>query len=133
MTKSGFQVELDDDPQLKVFVNGLEATTWRGRFWLLRNGSKILKATRQAPGCVAFYAAHRGFAKTLLVSYWRSETELMNFLRTNCHKAWMKHAYQYPDDFILFNEYYDVTRSGHYLGEKRGLACFYKSTKDRLA
>lgn len=117
-------VELPDEPQAIVFVNGIKARNLRGLMYMWRSLNVFRKSPAKAEGCMDVKAGIVGPNEFVVVSYWRSNEALRGYFKDEVHRKMMKHFYQHPDDLDLYNETYHPSYSGKYNAE-HGMAKVY--------
>ncbi len=127
MNLSIYQINVPENPEAVVFVNGILARDRVGFFWLWKNVNWIRTTTTQAVGCVQVKAGICGPNEVLMVSYWRSESDLKQFFRGEPHRQMMQFVRQHPDSLCLYNETYQPWHSGKYSHEPQGMARLYAS------
>lgn len=72
-----YQINLPERPEAVVFVNGFLARDRTGFFFLWKNLLWIGSATAKAGGCVQVKAGICGLNEVIMVSYWRSQQDLI--------------------------------------------------------
>ena len=117
-------VDLPDEPQAIVFVNGVKARNLRGWMYMWRNLNVLRKSPAEADGCMDVKAGIVGPNEFVVVSYWQSNDALRGYFKSEVHRKMMKHFYHYPDDLDLYNETYHPTSAGKYNAE-HGMAKVY--------
>jgi heme-degrading monooxygenase HmoA len=128
MQKSSlYRIQLPEQPNAVMFVNGMIARDRSGFFWLWRNLNSIGKSTGKAPGCIQVKAGICGPKEVVMVSYWESERHLMDFFRGAAHRQMMQFSSLHPDSLCLYNETYHPAKSGKYSHEPQGMALVYGS------
>ena len=127
MNYSIYQIDLPENPEAVVFVNGFLARDRAGFFWMWKNLLWIKNATTQAQGCVQVKAGICGVNEVIMVSYWRSEHVLKQFFRGEAHRRMMQFVVQNPHSLCLYNETYRPQQSGKYSHEPQGMATLYPS------
>jgi heme-degrading monooxygenase HmoA len=125
MVKSLYSIQLPEQPNAVVFVNGIIARDRAGVFWIWRNSNSIRQSTVQAPGCIQVKAGICSAKEILMVSYWESDRQLMDFFRGAAHREMMKFSTRHPDSLCLYNETYHPSKSGKYSHEPQGMAMIY--------
>jgi heme-degrading monooxygenase HmoA len=120
-----YQVQLPEQPQAIVFINGMMARDRAGFFWLWRNLAGISQSTATAPGCLQVKAGICGPKEVVMVSYWESEQQLMDFFRGAAHRQMIQFNTRHPQSLCLYNEIYRPSRSGKYSHEPQGMALLY--------
>lgn len=123
-----YQVELPAQPEAVIFVNGIIARDRAGFLWLWRHLPFIGRSTRTAPGCLQFKAGICSPQEVLAVSYWQSESHLMDFFRGAAHREMMQFTQRHPDSLCLYNETYQPSKSGKYAHEPQGMAIVYANS-----
>jgi heme-degrading monooxygenase HmoA len=128
MLKSSlYTIQLPEQPNAIVFVNGMIARDRPGFFWLWRNLNSISQSTGKAPGCIQVKAGICSPKEVIMVSYWESERHLMDFFRGAAHRQMMQFSSRHPDSLCLYNETYRPAKSGKYSHEPQGMAIVYGS------
>jgi hypothetical protein len=127
MNLSIYQINLPENPEAVVFVNGILARDRVGFLWLWKNLTWIRATTTEAAGCVQVKAGICGPNEVLMVSYWRSESDLKQFFRGEPHRQMMQFVRQHPDSLCLYNETYQPHHSGKYSHEPQGMSRLYAS------
>jgi heme-degrading monooxygenase HmoA len=128
MQKSSlYHIQLPEQPNAVVFVNGMIARDRPGFFWLWRNLNSIRQSTVKAPGCMQVKAGICGSKEIIMVSYWESEHHLMDFFRGAAHRKMMQFSSRHPHSLCLYNETYHPSKSGKYIHEPQGMALVYGS------
>ena len=122
-----YQLDLPEQPEAVVFVNGFLTRDRAGFFWMWRNLSWIKNSTARAEGCVQVKAGICSPNEVIMVSYWRSEQDLKQFFRGEAHRQMMQFVMKNPDSLCLYNETYQPKRSGKYSHEPQGMATLYAS------
>jgi Domain of unknown function (DUF4188) len=125
MHNSNYQFELPENPEAVVFVNGMLSRDRAGFWWMWKNLSWIGKTTANAKGCVQMKAGICSPNEVIVVSYWRSESDLKQFFRGEAHRQMMQFVVQHPNSLCLYNETYRPQRSGKYSHEPQGMAAVY--------
>jgi heme-degrading monooxygenase HmoA len=126
MSKSAlYQIQLPENPNAIVFVNGMITRDRSGFFWLWKNVSTIRLETVRAPGCLQVKAGICSAKEVIMVSYWESECHLMDFFRGAAHRDMVKFNARHPDSLCLYNEIYHPSKSGKYSHEPQGMAIVY--------
>ncbi len=120
-----YQIQLPDHPQAIIFVNGLIARDRPGFFWLWQNLIQVRQATSKAPGCLQVKAGICSPKEIVMVSYWESEQQLINFFRSEAHRQMMQFSARHPNSLCLYNETYHPSKSGKYSHEPQGMAIVY--------
>lgn len=120
-----YQIQLPEQPDAIVFVNGIVARDRAGFFWLWKNLNDIRQSTVKAPGCIQVKAGICGAKEIIMVSYWKSDRELMDFFRGSAHREMMKFSTRHPNSLCLYNETYHPSKSGKYSHEPQGMALVY--------
>jgi Domain of unknown function (DUF4188) len=121
----GYQLELPENPEAVVFVNGFVSRDRAGFLWMWKNLFWIRKATAQTTGCVQVKAGICGPNEVIMTSYWHSAAHLKEFFRGESHRQMMQFVVKHPHSLGLYNETYRPDRSGKYSHEPQGLACIY--------
>jgi heme-degrading monooxygenase HmoA len=122
-----YQIDLPEQPEAVVFVNGILARDRAGFFWMWKNVFWIRSATAKAEGCVQVKTGICGPNEVVMVSYWRSEDDLKQFFRGEAHRQMMQFVMQNPNSLCLYNETYRPHYSGKYSHEPQGMATLYPS------
>jgi heme-degrading monooxygenase HmoA len=122
-----YQIDLPEQPEAVVFVNGILARDRAGFFWMWKNVFWIRSATAKAEGCVQVKTGICGPNEVVMVSYWRSEDDLKQFFRGEAHRQMMQFVMQNPNSLCLYNETYRPQYSGKYSHEPQGMATLYPS------
>ena len=122
-----YQIDLPEQPEAVVFVNGILARDRAGFFWMWKNVFWIRSATAKAEGCVQVKTGICGPNEVVMVSYWRSEDDLKQFFRGEAHRQMMQFVMQNPYSLCLYNETYRPQYSGKYSHEPQGMATLYPS------
>ena len=122
-----YQIDLPEQPEAVVFVNGFLARDRAGFFWMWKNVFWIRSATAKAEGCVQVKTGICGPNEVVMVSYWRSEDDLKQFFRGEAHRQMMQFVMQNPNSLCLYNETYRPQYSGKYSHEPQGMATLYPS------
>jgi len=117
-------VQLPDDPQAIVFVNGIKARNMRGFMYMWRNLNQFRNSPAEAEGCTDIKAGIVGPNEFVVVSYWESAEALRQYFKAEAHRHMMKHFYHHPDDLELYNETYHPSSAGKY-NAVHGLATVY--------
>lgn len=126
MAKSAFyQIQLPDQPQTILFVNGMMARDRAGFLWLWRNLRQVRLSTAAAPGCIQVKAGICGPQEVIMVSYWQSDRHLLEFFRSAAHREMMQFSSRHPNSLCLYNETYRPGKSGKYSHEPQGMAILY--------
>jgi Domain of unknown function (DUF4188) len=120
-----YQIDLPEQPEAVVFVNGFLARDRAGFLWMWKNLLWIKGATTQAAGCVQVKAGICGQNEVIMVSYWLSELELKLFFQGESHRQMMQFVMKNPDSLCLYNETYRLGSSGKYSHEPQGMAKLY--------
>jgi heme-degrading monooxygenase HmoA len=126
MSYSLYQIDLPENSEAVVFVNGFLARDRAGFFWMWKHLFWIRSATSQAKGCVQVKAGICGAKEVIMVSYWRSEKDLQQFFRGEPHRQMMQFVRKHPDSLCLYNETYRPGYSGKYSHEPQGMATLYR-------
>lgn len=127
MMYSVYQIDLPEQPEAVVFVNGFLARDRAGFFWMWKNLRWIKNATIQAEGCVQVKAGICAPNEVIMVSYWRSQLDLKQFFRGEAHRQMMQFVMKNPHSLCLYNETYHPLHSGKYSHEPQGMAMLYAS------
>jgi heme-degrading monooxygenase HmoA len=122
-----YQIDLPEQPEAVVFVNGILARDRAGFFWMWKNVFWIRSATAKAEGCVQVKTGICGPNEVVMVSYWRSEDDLKQFFRGEAHRQMMQFVMKNPNSLCLYNETYRPQYSGKYSHEPQGMATLYPS------
>ncbi|WP_017652430.1 monooxygenase family protein [Fortiea contorta] len=122
-----YKIDLPENPEAVVFVNGILARDRTGFFWMWKNVQWIKNATTEAEGCVQVKAGLCGVNEVIMVSYWRSEQDLKQFFRGEPHRQMMQFVIKHPNSLCLYNETYQPSHSGKYSHEPQGMATLYPS------
>ncbi len=122
-----YQIDLPEQPEAVVFVNGLLARDRAGFFWMWKNIVWISSSTAKAEGCVQMKAGICEPNEVVMVSYWRSEHDLKQFFRGESHRRMMQFVMKNPNSLCLYNEMYQPEKSGKYSHEPQGIATLYPS------
>jgi len=122
-----YQIDLPEQSEAVVFVNGILARDRAGFFWMWKNVFWIRSATAKAEGCVQVKTGICGPNEVVMVSYWRSEDDLKQFFRGEAHRQMMQFVMQNPNSLCLYNETYRPQYSGKYSHEPQGMAKLYPS------
>jgi heme-degrading monooxygenase HmoA len=122
-----YQIDLPEQSEAVVFVNGILARDRAGFFWMWKNVFWIRSATAKAEGCVQVKTGICGPNEVVMVSYWRSEDDLKQFFRGEAHRQMMQFVMQNPNSLCLYNETYRPQYSGKYSHEPQGMATLYPS------
>ncbi|XGV98630.1 MAG: DUF4188 domain-containing protein [Leptolyngbya sp. BL-A-14] len=125
MSYNLYQIKLPQQAEAVVFVNGFLARDRAGFLWLWKNVFWIKSVTAQARGCVQVKAGICGPNEVIMVSYWRSESDLIAFFRGDAHRKMMQFTAKNPQSLCLYNETYNPLRSGKYTHEPQGMASLY--------
>ena len=120
-----YQAALPESPEAVVFVNGMIARDRVGFLWLWRNLHSIGRSTVQAPGCLQVKAGICGPREVIMVSYWQSDRQLMEFFREAAHRQMVQFTQRHPESLCLYNETYQPGKSGKYSHEPQGMAFVY--------
>jgi heme-degrading monooxygenase HmoA len=120
-----YGIEIPENPNAVVFVNGIIARDGAGFFWLWRNLGTISGSTAKAPGCLQVKAGICGSKEVVMVSYWESERHLMDFFRGAAHRQMMKFTTRHSNSLCLYNETYSPSKPGKYSHEPQGMALVY--------
>ena len=130
MSSFGYRIDLPEQPEAVVFVNGICARDLTGLLWLWKNMAWIKKTTVEAAGCVQVKAGLCGPNEVAVVSYWRSGECLREFFRGEAHRQMMQFTANHPESLCLYNETYQPSRSGKYTHEPQGMALIYNVVSD---
>ena len=122
-----YQIDLPEQSEAVVFVNGILARDRAGFFWMWKNVFWIRSATAKAEGCVQVKTGICAPNEVVMVSYWRSEDDLKQFFRGEAHRQMMQFVMQNPNSLCLYNETYRPQYSGKYSHEPQGMATLYPS------
>ena len=122
-----YQIDLPEQPEAVVFVNGILARDRAGFFWMWKNVFWIRSATAKAEGCVQVKTGICGPNEVVMVSYWRSKDDLKQFFRGEAHRQMMQFVMKNPNSLCLYNETYRPQYSGKYSHEPQGMATIYPS------
>jgi Domain of unknown function (DUF4188) len=122
-----YQIDLPEQPEAVVFVNGFLARDRAGFFWMWKNILWIGSATAKVDGCVQVKAGICGPNEVVMVSYWRSEHDLKQFFRGEAHRQMIQFVMKNPNSLCLYNETYQPEKSGKYSHEPQGMAKLYPS------
>ena len=122
-----YQIDLPEQPEAVVFVNGILARDRAGFLWMWKNISWIGSATTKAEGCVQMKAGICGPNEVVMVSYWCSEHNLKQFFRGESHRRMMQFVMKNPNSLCLYNETYQPSHSGKYSHQPQGMATLYPS------
>ena len=125
LNSSIYHIQLPENPDAIVFVNGIIARDRSGFLWMWRNLNSIRKSTVQAPGCIQVKAGICAASEVVMVSYWESERLLIEFFRGAAHRDMVKFTTHHPNSLCLYNETYHPSRSGKYSHEPQGMAIVY--------
>lgn len=139
MNHTSYKIDLPQDSEAVVFLNGIKALNLRGLFWLWQQ--IFTTSIKEAPGCIETkLSICSNFKEAVIVSYWQDNASLMQFFHSPLHRQMMKNMTSFiktdPGAIAVFNETYRPLRSGQYLNEPQGLAKIYpaiaiaKSPKD---
>jgi len=131
MSSFGYQIELPEQPEAVVFVNGILARNLSGLLWMWKNMSWIRSTTVEAEGCLQVKAGLCGPNEVVLVSYWQSEKCLRDFFRGEAHRQMMRFPASHPESLCLYNETYHPSESGKYSHEPQGMALIYEARTKR--
>src|SRR5919202_4851932 len=101
MSYSVYQIELPEEPEVVIFVNGFLARNLAGFFWMWRNIFWIRKVTAQAEGCVQIKSGICGPNEVLMVSYWLDVDSLKKFFRSESHRQMMQFIAKNPKSLCL--------------------------------
>ncbi len=107
-------VDLPDDPQAVVFVNGIKARNFSGFMYMWRNLNLFRSSPAKAEGCMDVKSGIVGSTELVIVSYWQSNDALRTYFKQDDHRKMMKHYYHNPDDLELYNETYHPSYAGKY-------------------
>lgn len=129
MSYSVYQINLPENPQAVVFVNGFLARDLVGFFWMWKNMLWIKSATINAQGCVQVKAGFCGPNEVTMISYWHSESDLIQFFRGEPHRQMIQFVVKSPNSLCLYNETYRPLQSGKYSHEPQGMAKLYSIAK----
>ncbi len=120
-----YTVEVPQQPDAVVFVQGILTRNLAGLSWLWRNFLWVRRSTIEAEDCIQVKSGLCGPREVVLVSYWKDISALMKFFRSQPHQEMMKYVSRRPDDLCLYNETYRPGKSGKYIHEPQGLAVIY--------
>ncbi len=121
----GYQIDLPENPEAVVFINGFMARDRAGFLWMWKNLFWIRNTTAQATGCVQVKAGICGPSEVIMTSYWRDAAHLREFFRGEAHRQMMQFIAKHPHSLCLYNETYSPARSGKYTHEPQGMASIY--------
>lgn len=127
MKYSIYHIDIPQNPEAVIFVNGFVARDRAGFFWMWKNLSWIRNTTTKAEGCVQVKAGICGPNEVMMVSYWRSAQDLKQFFRGEAHRKMMQFVMKHPKSLCLYNETYRPGDSGKYSHEAQGMATVYPS------
>ena len=112
-----YDVPIPQNPQAIVFVNGFIARNFKGLFWLWTNLFWIKSSVERAQGCFDLKAGICNPQEIVMVSWWDNYD--------SHHIKMMQYASKFPQNLSLYNETYNVTKSGKYTNEPNGIAKAY--------
>ncbi|GEM_PF-874885 len=125
MNQSLYQIDLPEQAEAVIFVNGFLARDRAGFLWMWKNLFWIRNVTAQANGCVQVKAGICSPNEVIMTSYWHSDSSLKAFFRGEAHRQMMQFTAQKPQSLCLYNETYSPSRSGKYTHEPQGMASIY--------
>ena len=125
MSYSVYTVEVPEQPEAIMFIQGIVARNLAGLFWMWRNVLWIKKSNATAEGCVQVKAGICGPNEVILASYWEDKRGLGKFFKSQPHQKMMQYLSDHPNNLTLYNETYGPSRSGKYVNEPNGLAVIY--------
>lgn len=128
MTTKAYSLNLPENPEAVVFVNGIVARNLPGFLWLWSNLFSMRSLTSKAEGCFQVKAGIIGPNEVLLVSYWHSQEALNKFFQDEWHRKMMKYLYQNIENLTLWNETYTPAQPGKYIHEPHAMALAYPKT-----
>ena len=117
-------VDLPEQADAVVFVNGIKARNVQGLLYMWRNLQVLRTSPMQVDGCMDMKAGIIGPNEFVIVSYWQSPEALKAYFMSEVHRKMMKYFYQHPDSIELYNETYHPTSAGKYTSE-HGMAKVY--------
>jgi heme-degrading monooxygenase HmoA len=120
-----YGIQIPENPSAIIFVNGMIARDRTGFFWIWQNLINIRQSTAKAPGCVQVKAGICGPTEIIMVSYWESDQQLMDFFRGAAHHQMMQFTRRHADSLCLYNETYRPSKNGKYTHEPQGMALVY--------
>lgn len=120
-----YQIELPQQPESVVFVNGFLTRDFAGFVWLWKNLLWINHVTTQAEGCVQVKAGICSPREVMMISYWQSENSLKQFFKGKSHQQMMQFVAKNPSSLCLYNEIYKPSQAGKYVHEPQGMAMIY--------
>ena len=128
MHHTSYQIDLPQDSEVVVFLNGIKALNLKGFFWLWQQ--IFTTSVEEDSGCIETKLSICGsLQEAVIVSYWRDEASLMQFFRSPLHRQMMKNMNSFiaanPEAIAVYNETYRPLRSGRYFNEPQGLAKIY--------
>jgi hypothetical protein len=120
-----YSMQIPEHPQAVIFVNGMIARDRAGFLWLWRNANGVRRSTVQAAGCMQVKAGICSPTEIVMVSYWETDRQLMDFFRGAEHRQMMQFTLRHPDSLCLYNETYRPFKGGKYSHEPQGMAIIY--------
>ena len=128
MKHTSYQIDLPQDSEAVVFLNGIKALNIKGFLWLWQQ--ILTTSIDKAPGCIETkLSVCSNFKEAIIISYWQDNASLMQFFHSALHRQMMKNMASFiksdPEAIAVFNETYRPLRSGQYLNEPQGLAKIY--------
>ncbi|MEO1590205.1 MAG: DUF4188 domain-containing protein [Cyanobacteria bacterium J06632_22] len=120
-----YHVDMPEHPEAVVFVNGMLARNRAGFLWMWKKLAWLRAVTVKAAGCQQVKAGICGPNEIVMVSYWRSQADLMQFFRGQAHREMMQFTANHPRSLCLYNEIYRPGQPGKYLHEPQGMATLY--------
>lgn len=132
MSYSLYQINLPENPEAVIFVNGFVARDLAGFFWMWKKLLWIGKVTTQARGCVQVKAGICGLNEVIMISYWSSQYHLKEFFRSEPHRQMMQFIVKNPKSLCLYNETYKPSHSGKYINEPQGMATVYARSLEQM-
>ena len=125
MSYAVYQIELPENPEAVIFVNGFLARNRAGFFWMWRNIFWIRNVTAQAEGCVQVKSGICSPNEVVMVSYWIDIASLKQFFKSEPHRQMMQFLAKNSKSLCLYNETYTPLKSGKYINEPQGMATIY--------
>ncbi len=125
MIYSLYRLDIPENPEAVVFINGFLARNPAGFLWMWKNLFWIKNVTEAEKGCIQVKAGICGPNEVVMVSYWISENSLKEFFRGEAHKQMMQFTSKNPKSLCLYNETYKPSYSGKYTHEPQGMASIY--------
>ncbi|WP_019509021.1 monooxygenase family protein [Pleurocapsa sp. PCC 7319] len=130
MNHASYQIDLPQDTNVVVFLNGIKALNLKGFFWLWQ---QILTAkmtsVKSVRGCVETKLSICSPKEVVIISYWQDQVSLIEFFHSPLHRRMMKNMMEIiatdQKAIAVFNETYRPLRSGRYFNEPQGLAKIY--------